>query len=171
MIDFLLLQTRECWWADRSPHHVKETFRRTEEGDVLAKALYGWTPSKSCPGAWDVRLRTRMPTEFQTHSWLLECSVFKYSRKRWSYSVRLCSFASVRFNPSPPPNIFRGIFFGISPVPLQFIAGAVEQRVFDTVLAKNPGLSSLGSTAVRSANLYLGSLTIVDWLRFVGLQH
>lgn len=52
----------------------------------------------------------------------------------------------------------------------QFIAGAVEQRVFDTLLAKQPGLSSLGSTAVRSANLYIGSLTIVDWLRYVGLQ-
>eukprot|EP00752_Nemacystus_decipiens_P009053 g8083.t1 len=53
----------------------------------------------------------------------------------------------------------------------QFIAGAVEQRVFDTLLANQPGLSSLGSTAVRSANLYIGSLTIVDWLRYVGLQH
>ena len=54
---------------------------------------------------------------------------------------------------------------------VQFIAGAVEQRVFDTVLAARPGLSNLGSTAVRSANLYIGSLTIVDWLRFVGLQN
>ncbi|CAN0515827.1 unnamed protein product, partial [Ectocarpus sp. 8 AP-2014] len=53
----------------------------------------------------------------------------------------------------------------------QFIAGAVEQRIFDTMLAKNPGLSSLASTAVRSANLYVGSLTIVDWLRYVGVQH
>eukprot|EP00904_Undaria_pinnatifida_P001004 jgi/Undpi1/10904/HiC_scaffold_3.g01430.m1 len=52
----------------------------------------------------------------------------------------------------------------------QFIAGAIEQRVFDTLLAARPGLSNLGSTAVRSANLYIGSLTIVDWLRFVGLQ-
>ncbi|CAN0015997.1 unnamed protein product [Pylaiella littoralis] len=53
----------------------------------------------------------------------------------------------------------------------QFIAGAVEQRVFDTLLATKPGLSSLASTAVRSANLYIGSLTVVDWLRYVGLQH
>ncbi|CBJ32821.1 conserved unknown protein [Ectocarpus siliculosus] len=53
----------------------------------------------------------------------------------------------------------------------QFIAGAVEQRIFDTMLAKNPGLSSLASTAVRSANLYVGSLTIVDGLRYVGVQH
>lgn len=56
------------------------------------------------------------------------------------------------------------------PWTVKFIAGAIEQRVFDTLLAARPGLSNLGSTAVRSANLYIGSLTIVDWLRFVGLQ-
>lgn len=65
----------------------------------------------------------------------------------------------------PPPPATSPCLFA------QFIAGAIEQRVFDTLLAKQPGLSSLGSTAVRSANLYLGSLTIVDWLRYVGLQH
>lgn len=64
------------------------------------------------------------------------------------------------------------LFFVFAPLlsVAQFIAGAVEQRVFDTLLAKHPGLSSVGSTVVRSANLYIGSLTIVDWLRFVGLQ-
>lgn len=60
-----------------------------------------------------------------------------------------------------------GCFFART---VQFIAGAVEQRIFDTMLAARPGLSNLGSTAVRSANLYVGSLTIVDWLRYVGLQ-
>eukprot|EP00903_Cladosiphon_okamuranus_P015580 g14385.t1 len=64
-----------------------------------------------------------------------------------------------------------GVFLAVwTNLRYQFIAGAVEQRVFDTLLAKQPGLSSLGSTAVRSANLYIGSLTVVDWLRYVGLQ-
>lgn len=66
-------------------------------------------------------------------------------------------------------NLCRYLLFFFSR--LQFIAGAVEQRVFDTLLATKPGLSSLASTAVRSANLYIGSLTVVDWLRYVGLQH
>lgn len=55
----------------------------------------------------------------------------------------------------------------VTSLPVQFIAGAVEQRAFANM---RPSISSLASMVVRSGNLYVGSLTIVDWLRFLGVQ-
>jgi hypothetical protein len=53
----------------------------------------------------------------------------------------------------------------------QIIAGGLEQRFLDVTFASRPALANAGSFILRTGNLYLGAGLIVDWLRFVGVQH
>ena len=52
----------------------------------------------------------------------------------------------------------------------QVIAGVVEERGIETLLAGRPGLCSALSFVVRTGNTFLGSLMWVDYIRLLGLQ-
>lgn len=52
----------------------------------------------------------------------------------------------------------------------QILAGVVEERGIETLLAGRPGLCNVLSFAVRTGNTFLGSLMWVDYLRLLGLQ-
>ena len=64
-----------------------------------------------------------------------------------------------------------GVYMAVSSnLRYQVIAGVVEQRGIETVLANYPSACHALSLVVRTSNTFLGSLMWVDWLRFLGLQ-
>ncbi|KAK9821760.1 hypothetical protein WJX81_005007 [Elliptochloris bilobata] len=79
-----------------------------------------------------------------------------------------------------PPNAPQGVLstsaaYGVymavsSNLRYQVIAGVVEQRGIEAVLANSPSACHALSLIVRTSNTFLGSLMWVDWLRFLGLQ-
>lgn len=52
----------------------------------------------------------------------------------------------------------------------QIIAGVLEQRMLEPLLASKPGLLSVACLMARTANTFLGSLLWVDFARLTGLQ-
>ena len=52
----------------------------------------------------------------------------------------------------------------------QVIAGVMEERIVETLLAGNPRLQNVLSFAIRTSNTFLGSLLWIDYIRLIGLQ-
>lgn len=52
-------------------------------------------------------------------------------------------------------------------VPRQIISGLIEQRFLDRVLKNNQLASNICSFVVRSANTYIGSAMMIDYLKLV----
>ena len=65
-----------------------------------------------------------------------------------------------------------GVYLAVSTnLRYQVVAGIFESRIIDPLFSKFPFIQALGSFLIRTANTYVGSAMMVDFLRLMGQQH
>ena len=65
-----------------------------------------------------------------------------------------------------------GVYLAVSTnLRYQIVAGIFESRIIDPLFGKFPFIQGMGSFLIRTANTYVGSAMMVDFLRLMGQQH